>query len=135
MGKHDKYGKKILKKAANGYCEIKGESVEVDYGEGKPARIDGTVKGKIAVEIESRTSKQIRGAVLDLISHKYPQKLLILLPVHMSDAKIVAKQCENIMKKYLCKNDFEVIVLDGHGDDPKEKQDIKKVKSVLKKLL
>ena len=43
-----------------------GPTLEIDYGAGQAARIDGTVGDSIAVELESRVSKQVRGAVMDL---------------------------------------------------------------------
>lgn len=134
MGSHDTYGKRLLQAAAGEAYEMYGAPVEVDYGAGQPARIDGAVAGKIAVEVESRTSKQIRGAVLDLICHKYPKKLLILLPVHMSNPEIAAEQCRVAMGRFLKEKDFKVIVLSGHGDMPKLKEDTKQVKQALATL-
>ena len=99
----------------NAYTDS-GASVEIDYGAGQPARIDGTVAGVIAVEIESRVSKQIRGAVLDLICHSYTKKLLVLLPVHMSDPGVAMKQCEHILLRFLKRSDFRVVLLTGSGD-------------------
>ena len=65
----------------------------INYGTAQPASVDATVGGDIAVEVESRVSKQVRGAVLDLMCHPYPKKLLILLPVHMSNPETTAQQC------------------------------------------
>lgn len=99
MGAHDEYGKQVMRAAVGAGYQDWGISVQVDYAVGQPARIDGTVGTNIAVEIESRVSKQIRGAVLDLICHRYPKKLLVLLPVHMSDVEIAASQCRHIMSR------------------------------------
>jgi hypothetical protein len=68
---HDEYGKRVLCTAAP-QALIYGPTVAVDYGAGQGARIDGTV-GDIAVGIESRVAKQVRGAVLDLICHPFPK--------------------------------------------------------------
>ncbi len=111
-----------------------GSSVCVDYMAGQPARIDGTVGSKIAVEIESRVSKQIRGAVLDLICHPYPKKLLILLPVHMSDAEIAASQCRYIMARFLRTADFRVVVLEGSGNVSAIDADARRVTTALSEL-
>ncbi|HYA43261.1 MAG TPA: hypothetical protein VEF34_18310 [Syntrophobacteraceae bacterium] len=111
-----------------------GTSVQVDYGSGQPARIDGTVGGNIAVEVESRVSKQIRGAVLDLICHPYPKKLLVLLPVHMSDPEIAASQCRHIMSRFLEQSDFRVVVLVGHGYRDAIKTDASRVTEALSQL-
>jgi len=93
MGCHDEYGKRVLRTAAGDAYREFGTSVEINYSAGRPARIDGTVGADLAVEIESRVAKQVRGAVLDLIFHPYPKKLLVLLPVHMTDAVVAAELC------------------------------------------
>jgi len=111
-----------------------GSSVHVDYAAGQPARIDGTVGNNIAVEIESRVSKQIRGAVLDLICHRYPKKLLVLLPVHMSDAEIAASQCRHIMSRFLQPTDFRVVVLEGSGNTASITSDAERVVQALHEL-
>jgi hypothetical protein len=73
MGQHDSYGKLILQRAAGHDCCTDGMSTVTSYGD-SCARIDGTVGDSIAVEIESRTGKQVRGAILDLVLHAYPKK-------------------------------------------------------------
>ncbi len=115
MGAHDEYGKRVLREATKGTAVHYGTPVEINYGTGHPARIDAIV-GDIAVEVESRVSKQVRGAVLDLICHASPKKLLVLLPVHMSDPDVTAEQCRNIMKRFCPVNSFRVVVLKGSGD-------------------
>jgi len=108
--KHDAYGKRLVSAAAgNDYC-ADGSSVEVDYRNGK-ARVDGTVGNVVAVEIESRVAKQVRGAVLDLICHPYPKKLLILLAVHMKNPNQTADQCRFILERFVGRDDFRVLVL------------------------
>jgi len=134
MGSHDDYGKQVLACATDGACEFYGAGVEIDYGAGLPARIDGAIHGSIAVEVESRTSKQIRGAVLDLIFHPYPKKLLILLPVHMSNPQTAAAQCRFAMSRFVQQQDYEVIVLAGHGDNPQLAVDTELVRSAIRKL-
>jgi uncharacterized protein (DUF779 family) len=66
MGQHDEYGKLILTQAAG--CSCDGPSTITCYGDSS-AHIDGTVGSTIAVVIESRTGKQVRGALLDLVLH------------------------------------------------------------------
>lgn len=134
MGQHDDYGKRVLRESAGGAFETYGSSVEVDYGAGKPAQIDGTVAGRVAVEIESRTAKQVRGAVSDLLCHTYPKKLLLVLPVHMPNAETTARQCRTILQKFLSESDFRVVVLRGHGSNPKPTEDVNLVKSALRQL-
>lgn len=134
MGSHDIYGKALLESVAGDAYVSFGPPVEVEYGAGLPARIDGAVDNCIAVEIESRTSKQVRGAVLDLIVHNYKKKLLILLPVHMSNPKIAAEQCCFALSKFIKDDDFRVVVLAGHGNNPRQKEDREIVKTALTEL-
>ncbi len=134
MGSHDEYGKQVMRKAAGSAYQEWGASVEVDLGAGRPARIDGTVGHDIAVEVESRVSKQVRGAVLDLIFHRHPKKLLVLLPVHMTDAATTAEQCRYILARFVDVHNFRVIVLEGHGTAPQVESDAALVKAALREL-
>ena len=134
VGQHDDYGKHILRESVGGVFDAYGASVEVDYGAGMPARIDGTVAGKVAVEVESRVAKQVRGALLDLLCHDYPKKLLLLLPVHMSNAETTAHQCRSALRRFLAETDFRVVVLHGHGSNPMLKKDVSLVRAALREL-
>ena len=134
VGQHDDYGKHILRESVGGVFDAYGASVEVDYGAGMPARIDGTVAGKVAVEVESRVAKQVRGALLDLLCHDYPKKLLLLLPVHMSNAETTAHQCRSALRRLLAETDFRVVVLHGHGSNPMLKEDVSLVRAALREL-
>ncbi|MEM7206439.1 MAG: hypothetical protein AAF434_01315 [Pseudomonadota bacterium] len=134
MGSHDEYGKELLRRAAGADYEVYGLPVEVDFGAGQPGRIDGSIAGRIAVEVESRVSKQIRGAVLDLVLHKHPKKLLIILPKHASNPTTAAEQCRNIMSNFLSPENFEVLLLQGHGDFPKYDVDVGLIQNALRKL-
>jgi hypothetical protein len=100
VGDHDKYGKQLLRLAAGRGCVTTGRSLTVDYGAGRGAEIDATVGSRIAVEVESRVAKQVRGAILDLICHRYPKKLLILLPVHISNPATTERQCRSILDRF-----------------------------------
>jgi hypothetical protein len=124
MGAHDQYGKQVLRLAAGSYYLEDGPSCCVDYGTSLPARIDGTVGNDIAVEVESRVSKQVRGAVLDLICHPYPKKLLVLLPAHMSNPTTTKTQCETIFARFLQPKDFCVIILSGTGGEHRVEEDV-----------
>ena len=134
MGSHDKYGKDVLRAAAGKAFLDRGASVKVDFGTGHPARIDGTVSGTIAVEVESRTSKQVRGAVLDLLLHSYPKKLLVLVPMHMSDCVVCAEQCRYALGRYVDNECFRVLILHGTGRCPSRAKDLRSVREALKEL-
>lgn len=117
MGKHDEYGKRILRETFPSEFLDWGKSIEIDLGTENPARIDGTIGSDICVEIESRVAKQIRGALLDLILHNYPKKCLIIEPVHSYNPQETATQCEKIFNKFLDPKDFRVVLLCGTGND------------------
>jgi hypothetical protein len=131
---HDEYGKRVLYEATKGQVALSGASVEIQYGAGLPARIDATVSGEIATEIESRVSKQVRGALLDLICHPYPKKLLALLPVHMNNPQITAEQCRNILSWFCPAGSFQVLVLKGSGSNPQLAEDAAAVAAALADL-
>jgi hypothetical protein len=134
MEQHNEYGKQLMKKIAGPAYTGNKPSTEIDYGAGQPARIDGTICELIAVEVESRVAKQIRGAVLDLICHKYPKKLLVILPVHASNPEIAAEQCRNALARFVSKEDFRVVVTEGSGDNPALEKDAQKVGNALREL-
>jgi hypothetical protein len=130
VGVHEAYGKDLLSRTFGTDYVRYGQPVEVDFGVGNPGRIDGVLDGRIAVEIDSRTSKQVRGAVLDLICHTLTRKLLVLVPAHMSDAMVAAAQCRNIMSRFVASADFRVVVLSGTGDSPAWDTDAKILRDV-----
>jgi hypothetical protein len=79
-------------------------------------------------------SEQVRGALLDLICHPYPKKLLVLLPVHMSNPEITAEQCPNILSWFCPVGSFRVVVLKGSGSNPQFPEDAAVVVAVLADL-
>jgi hypothetical protein len=128
---HDNYGKSVLALATRGACQRAGPSVSTNYG-ASSAHIDGTVGLTVAVEIESRTGKQVRGAILDLILHDNPKKLLILIPKYFG--KHQPQECEFILKRFVGPQDFRVVLLEGTGDDPCLETDALKVRAALAEL-
>jgi hypothetical protein len=118
----DDYGKRVLYEATEGRAVLHGPSVEIAYGAGPPARVDATV-GDIAVQIEARVSTQVRGAVLDLICHPYPKKLLVLLPEHLRSRGITAEQCRNILGRFCPDGSFRVLLLKGSNSIPQLTED------------
>lgn len=134
MGDHDSYGKAVMRKAVGSQFRDSGPAITVRYGERGGARIDGVVGEQIAVEIESRTSKQVRGAILDLILHDYPRKLLVLLPVHQYDAELCRAQCQAILGRFLEQQNYRVVVLRGTGFSPTIDEDTETIGAVLREL-
>jgi hypothetical protein len=132
VGMHDGYGKKLMKQI-KGFRDT-GDTTIIGIGGKNYARIDGTISDQVAVEIESRVFKQIRGAILDLLLHNYPKKLLILLPVHMSNPFETADKCHAIMSKFLDVKDFQVLLLKGTGLNPQEAKDLELIRNSLDNL-
>lgn len=134
MGVHDAYGRQVLREAAGAaYCDS-GPSCRVSLGPGFGATIDGTISPDVAVEIESRVPKQIRGALLDLLCHEYPKKLLVILPVHASNPSLTAAQCRHVLGRFLAPDYFRVIVFTGSGSQPALDEDALVVKQALVEL-
>ena len=134
MGIHDQYGKSVFQRAAGTQYSDTGNSVRVDFNSFGHANIVGTVGNSIAIEIESRVSKQVRGALLDLVLHPYPKKLLALLPVHMNNPQTTLKQCDFILGKFLDYKNYRVVLLQGDGNNNKLDVDAKIVKAALEEL-
>jgi hypothetical protein len=134
MPSHDEYGKNVMRKAAGARFVSHGPALNVDFGAGSPARIDGVVGDQVAVEIESRVAKQVRGSIVDLILHGFDEKLLVLMPVHMSKPEETAAQCRKILGKFLEKHNFRVVLLSGSGSAPSEESDSALVREALSQL-
>lgn len=128
---HDEYGKQVLRTAAGPLCRTDGPSVVTDYG-ASSAYIDGTVGPAVAVEVESRTGKQVRGAVLDLILHAYPKKLLILIPKYIGRHQ--QSECEFILSRFIDRENFRVVLLEGSGHSANLEPDAARVKQALTEL-
>ena len=133
MGIHEDYGKDILRRASKGKAELAGPTVEIDYGTPYAAKVDGTYQKCVAIEIESRVNKQVRGAVLDLICHRYPKKLLVLLPAYIN-VSTCPVECRNILERFVDKKDFQVVVLAGDGHQPSPRTDVRRVADSLSQL-
>jgi hypothetical protein len=134
MGVHDIYGKQVLRTAFGPAFQDSGAAVRIPYGSRGGATVDGVVGTEVAVEIDSRVSKQVRGAVMDLVCHPFPKKLLVLLPVHMSSSKLCAEQCESILGRFLQPEQFRVVVFRGTGHAPSIEDDVRTVRAVVAEL-
>ena len=112
MGDYDQLGKKLIRMAVGALFADSGDSVKINFGPGGgSAQIDGTVAGEVAVEIESRVPKQIRGAILDLILHPYRKKLLLLIPMHTGNPETIVQQANAILGRFLDANTFRVLMI------------------------
>ena len=131
---HDEYGKNLLKEL------LKNKIKYIDDTQAHPdykRRVDAVIPSeKCVIEIESRTPKQIRGAIMDLFFHDYDKKLLILIPAHLNNPINTEKNCNNILnelQKYK-RFTFKVALLNGKGDQPNKIEDLKKLEAALKEL-
>ena len=136
---HDAYGKKVLHRAADPDFDGSKATCRVDYGSAQNTGgfIDGTAMGCVAIEVESRTSKQVRGAVLDLICHPFPKKLLVLLNVHAHDTKTLSMQCANIFERFehlVPAGKYRIVILKGNGGSHRFDDDVAIVRAALRKL-
>jgi hypothetical protein len=91
------------------------------------------VTKRIAVEIESREPKQVRGAVLDLVFHEAPRKLLVLIPAY-NEPRTMKPQCLLIFRKWLRGRQFRVVSLQGRGGRPRARADTRRIRSALREL-
>jgi len=129
MGVHDTYVKNLLNQAVSQKYITKRSFTIVRFAKGT-AQIDGvikSVKGDIAVEIESRTAKQVRGAIIDLFFHKTKKKLLILVPAYMHDPEKLKRDAIYILKNLKRLRPeivFKVVILKGTGMDKKPEEDL-----------
>jgi len=117
MGEHDLLGKTLLRLAAGDLFTDAAPEVCFDFAPGAgSARIDGVVAGVVAVEVESRVPKQVRGALLDLILHPYPKKLLLLVPAHTGNPTIAVRQAETILARFVEAASFRVVCVTESAD-------------------
>lgn len=133
---HDAYGKSIIRAATRSLLLDFQE-----YGTAHPitprmnCAIDAIVAGKIAVEIESRTPKQVRGAMLDLFWHPAPLKLMILLPAYIGNPGNTVEMCEHLAAELYPGVPFRCVSLAGKGDSPQPESDAALVAQVVKEML
>jgi hypothetical protein len=132
--KHDKYGKEVFRRALGDDFNPNPEAFQLGENAGE-IRIDGeinhkTSKQKIAVEIESRVSKQVRGAILDLYLHPHEKKLLVIINKYGN--KNTPVQAQAIFKElFKNKKNWHVLCLKGNGGSPCFREDIKLIMNVL----
>ena len=112
MTDYDDIGKRMMRLAVGELFVDSGPSVGIQFGHGAgTARIDGVVADLVAVEIESRVPKQIRGAMLDLVLHACPRKLLVLMPGYIGNPEIIVNQSNTILGRFLEPNTFRVVLI------------------------
>lgn len=139
LGSHDRYVKGLLSRLFGSRYRTDKYYTYVEYVGGS-AQIDGVIvfpEGDIAVEIESRTAKQVRGALLDLFFHRARKKLLIIVPEYMYSPQALKEDAEYILgelKKIRPNIIFKVVILKGSGNDPKPKEDAVILREAIEEL-
>jgi hypothetical protein len=109
-----------------------GPEVTVRYEAGPSAHLDGWISTlDVAVEIESRVDKQVRGALMDLVCHRAPRKLVVLIQGHMSDVWETAKQCVTILTRFVLPANIQVVVLQGTPANQLVDDDAERIRNAL----
>lgn len=130
---HDAYGKELLRRALGSRVDFSAESRCVPYGECR-GFVDGTIDGRIAVEIEACNDKQIRAAVLNLALHPFPHKLLLIMSSN-TNASNAKKMAEHILPRLgIDPGAFEVACLGGSGKGTAYEADAAVVRAATQRL-
>ncbi len=143
MGIHERYGKDVLNKALKSFYGKTLEEHKLDIESCRMTiRIDGVIMSRAkkklcAVEIEARTPKQIRGAVLDLVLYNQREDcrrnllMIIPTPTHNYCKDDEKKFCKllRLLSNPIVKN--KVIVLNGNGISKRLRSDVQEVKKEL----
>jgi hypothetical protein len=95
---------------------------------GVRADLDGIIRSEdqgsieCAVEIEARTYKQIRGAIVDLAWHPAPKKLLVVMRAQpqLGTEETVVAHCTYVWERLSAGKcgQFRLVVLKGAGNTP-----------------
>ncbi len=121
---HDAYGKALFQRLLGDRFTSSGPDREVRLAKGY-VKLDGCIDSVCAVEIESRTPKQVRGAIVNLLLHPAKKKLLVLVPMYTGDATSLAEDCNFIFSRLKGPDDlFQVAVLLGNGFNPRPEEDL-----------
>jgi hypothetical protein len=101
MGERDVYGKDVMRGAVGSAFQDRGAAVLVSHRVVPTTQAYGVIvdkngNGLVAVEIESRTAKQVRGALAEPRWHPAPHKVMVLIPMYMHDVRGTAAQCRQI---------------------------------------
>ncbi len=129
---HDGYGKKVLREAGGPELYTDGPKVVANLGDGN-ANIDGVIND-IAIEVEARNEKQVRAAIVDLLMHPCPKKLLVLMKPNLKNKK--TRQCVNQCRFVFNRlapdlRTYRVIGLSGDGKDHRFEEDVALVRETL----
>ncbi|MCE9614876.1 MAG: hypothetical protein K8T26_11405 [Lentisphaerae bacterium] len=128
---HDQYGKAVLRKAFGNAFNDSPDPVPFGENAGS-VKIDGTIGDDVAVEVESRASKQVRGAIVDIIWHPFPKKLVVLIKKYGNN--YTAEQCRVLLRKFAPTTCAKVVSLNGNGSNQLFDEDVAVVKDAVTEL-
>ena len=144
MGIHDDYGKRLLRELFSERWDPYAAQRSLDEG-GVRADLDGVIYSKdgtrveCIVEIEARVYKQIRGAIVDLALHGAPKKLLIIIRAQpqLGTEEQIIEHCTYVWRELAGqrRGEFQVVCLDGTGDEPAFEEDKKLLAEKLRAMM
>jgi hypothetical protein len=102
MGKYEQLAIDLLT-SAFGDRFVRDDSRIYSFGpEAGTGEVDGTIDGRIAVEVGAGSAKQIRASILDLAFHPCPLKLLITVDSPGHGTERSAAQAATILERLGC---------------------------------
>ncbi|MFC1955394.1 hypothetical protein ACFLWZ_02495 [Chloroflexota bacterium] len=144
MGKHEDYGKRLLRELFGGRWAPYASQRSL-YEGGVRADLDGVIYSKdgvsveCVVEIEARVYKQIRGAIVDLVLHGAPKKLLIIIRAQpqLGTEEQIKEHCTYVWRELAGQHrgEFQVVCLKGTGDEPASEEDKKLLAEKLRVMM
>jgi hypothetical protein len=141
---HDEYGKRLFASILGKRWVTRLDDDRSVVMAGVRADLDGIIlsedlaRVECAVEIEAKTYKQMRGAILDLSWHPAPRKMFVVIlaqPQLGNDLK-ARSHCTFVWQKLTDGENtpFELVVLRGTGAYPMEENDRSLLVDALKRL-
>ena len=141
---HDEYGKRLFASILGKRWVTRLDDDRSVEMAGVRADLDGIIlsedlaRVECAVEIEAKTYKQMRGAILDLAWHPAPRKMFVVIlaqPQLGNDLK-ARSHCTFVWQKLTDGENtpFELVVLRGTGAYPMEENDRSLLVDALKRL-
>lgn len=136
MGEPEAHGKMVLVSALSESFDPGSAQCRFGFGPGAGhAMVDGVVAGRIAVEIESRVNKQVRGALMDLVLHPLPLKLLVLVKKHGGNPTTSVNQAEAILSRFVPEGRFRVVLVESLSKGTGIEKDVRLVADAVAQLL
>lgn len=102
MGKYEQIAFDLLE-SAFGDRLVRDDSRIFSFGPGAgTGEVDGTIDGRIAVEIGVGSGKQVRASVLEVAMHPHPGKLILLVDTPGHSTERAVTQVATILERLGC---------------------------------